>query len=208
MKQIKSTLLFTILLSLNVAASTPKTILECLGREELIIHKNAINGPIYDLNQRFINELAAGNSIKVKSKFLKKICSHNEFTPSINLLRALLLNGKDIFITNSSNKVKSPYQSVAIDDITKKVPQVFFHYISKFQLLTSDANCLNETIPEIKFFQDKFKYLEGSISQEQLLKDKSKIEKIFSSLKNFDSIIKKCQERILSMKTSTEKNSM
>ena len=54
-------------------AALPTTLLQCLGKEEQIIHQNKIEGPIYYLNQAFILELTALDQLPLKKEKLEEI---------------------------------------------------------------------------------------------------------------------------------------
>ena len=79
--------------SIDAQAST---VLKCLGREELQLHRKRDIGPRYTLNQVFLNKLSS-NAIDIKKKYSDQICSTKSKRPSLILLKILLLKQIDIF---------------------------------------------------------------------------------------------------------------
>jgi hypothetical protein len=64
-------------------------------------------------------------------------------------------------------------------------------------------DCLEKHIVELKGFNEKLKYLEEEVSAHQLISQKTKIEAIFTKLKNFNEIKRKC---ILEAKKNQKKS--
>ena len=75
----------------NVNAGEYKSILQCLGMEEMALHKKKIQGPVYKLNQTLISEVASGNLMQVKREIIENICFAKDFSPSVNFLKNDLL---------------------------------------------------------------------------------------------------------------------
>ncbi|MBL6988569.1 MAG: hypothetical protein ISR65_02255 [Bacteriovoracaceae bacterium] len=186
-------IIFSTIIFINIPTfGSGDPLLRCLGREELTIHQKKMTGPLIYLNRFFINEFSRTDNVKISSKFLKKICETNsDFSPSVNLLRYLLLYGTKIFTKKSRGLNHRSLASV--DDISDQIPFIFFNYLSKLQLLAPTASCLSKNIPEFRYFLERFKYLETDIPPSELIADKKRINKIFESLKKFDSIIEKCK---------------
>ncbi|MBF0360099.1 MAG: hypothetical protein HQK49_03770 [Oligoflexia bacterium] len=181
-------------------------IIKCLAQEESIIHKNKVNGPIYSLNKELLNELVIDESISVKEKYLKEICSFKEFSPSVFLLQHLLIEGKEIFSindnqSNSSNvfedQTEKPRALYLIDNLMDLAPSLFINYLMELQNMTPSATCLEVKIPELAKYLQNYQYLEEEeYAGTKIVFDKEKIKIIFEKLKNFDKIYKEC----LSMK--------
>jgi hypothetical protein len=172
-------------------------ILKCLGTEELILHKKKLTGPLYALNQEFINELSSWGHVNIKLKELNDICSNKDFSPSVSLLQHFLIYGNSFFSTKTKNLSVATIalQKSLLDALVLKIPNIFFGYLSSLQGLATDPKCLNKEIPEINFYIFKFKYLEDEISSAELLKDKKKINNIFEKIKSLDSILEKCSKK-------------
>ena len=173
-------------------------ILKCLGTEELILHQKKLTGPLYHLNQEFINELSSWGKVNIKKDQLDLICTSKKFSPSVNLLRHFLLYGKSFFNDTPTNMVSAvaarALQKSLLDALLLKVPSLFFNYLSSLQALSTNPHCLNENIPELRYFIYQFKYLEDEVSSKDLLADKQKIKNIFSKINNLGSILKKCNK--------------
>ncbi len=171
-------------------------VLKCLGAEELMLHKQKSTGPVYKLNQEFINEFSSWGRINIDQKKLLDICESKSFPPSVNLLRHFLLDRKNIFTlekSNQENKALLALQRSLINSFIAKVPKFLFQYLSNLQSLTNDPKCLSQQVPEIAFYMNKFKYLEEEIGGENLINDKDKIKEIFKKIRRFDKIIKECE---------------
>jgi hypothetical protein len=187
-----------ILASLNSHAQQRKTyknILHCLGMEELAIHRMKDQGPIYKLNQAFISEIASGNLLKINPTVVQDICSIKDFSPSVKLLRVLLLKGKSVYIFNEEDEKIKRLQMVATDSLQSKVHTLFFQYLISLQNLAKGPDCLYKEIPEFDYFTKRFRYLQEEIPPEKLMADKQKIRSIFEKLKGFSKVITKCKNK-------------
>lgn len=168
-------------------------LLKCLGREELVIHKMKMGGPLYKLNQLFITELASWGGVRLKKEYVNSVCANDEFTPSVNLLKALLIEGGSIFMMKSSNNANfKALNKGRVDSLLDKTPHIFFRYLSDLQGLSNYPHCLNEKIPELPYFLERFKYLEEEYPVKDLIKDKLKLKSIFFKIKRLDKILKDC----------------
>lgn len=165
-------------------------LLVCLGNEEERLHLSKTSGPIYRLNQLFINEFAGANDIRLKNEYLKQTCASKSFSPSVVLLRLLVIKGTSIFELGELDL----HQKGMAEDLTERSGHIFFSYLAGLQGLTADPQCLNKKIPEIKEFSDRFQYLESDISEQQILHDNKKIDHIFNKLKNFNKIMQECEK--------------
>jgi len=168
-------------------------LMSCLGQEELKIHRSKSTGAAYFLNQLFINELSALYGVNLTKKSLAIVCEPSDFSPSVNLLKLLLLKREKAFtIPNDDggvNALKTSSLSGFVDDI----PHVFFQYLSKLQAL-APIPCLDRHIPEVRFFIERFKYLEGEIDSSRLMGQAKQIERTFTKLKKLDEYILECQK--------------
>jgi hypothetical protein len=172
-------------------------ILKCLGIEELILHKKKLTGPLYSLNQKFINEMSSWGQVNIKKSQLTDICESKVFSPSVNLLRHFLLYGESFFEIKTYQRTESniAMQKSLLNSLLLKVPSIFFSYLASLQGLADDPHCLNEKIPELNYYIYQFKYLEDEISFKDLLKDKQKLGKIFVKIQNLDSILRSCKKK-------------
>lgn len=188
-------MLCCICLPKNSLAKNVNPLIKCLGLEELAIHKKKVIGPVYKLNQHFINELSTLYGLTLKEDSLNRVCRQKAFSPSVNLLQELLLKGRKAFIIPKASIEGGPtaLATSALDGFLDKTPHVFFTYLSQLQALAPLAPCLENKIPEIGYFMERYKYLEDiSGSRGIIEKEQSKVRSIFTKLKNFDSIIKVC----------------
>ncbi|MBG08645.1 MAG: hypothetical protein CME68_07790 [Halobacteriovoraceae bacterium] len=169
-----------------------QSILQCLGMEEMILHRKKLRGPIYDLNQKLISEVSSGNLMKVKDEIIKEICLGKDFSPSVNFLRNLLIKGKSIYEFDRENEKVFRLQKAATETLQQKVPNLFFTYLISLQSLTNKADCLYKAIPEFNYFIQRFRYLQEEIHPQKLLSEKDKIAAIFERLKKIEKVIGKC----------------
>lgn len=179
------------------ASGEVNPLMTCLGQEELKIHKTKTVGPAYFLNQLFINELATIYGLSLKKDTLDEVCQTKDFSPSVNLLKVLLLKGKDAFDIPPSAYLGGVEALAAssLESFLDRTPHVFFTYLSKLQALAPKAACLSQEIPEISYFMERYKYLEDTVGTEKLIREESKINSIFKKLKRFDAILKKCESQ-------------
>jgi hypothetical protein len=184
-------------------------LLQCLAKEEEALHKEKNQSYLYRLNQNFINELATSNDLTIKKKFVDEICSKSaKLSPSIGLLKLLLLNESDIFdltLAGVDPALRS-YKMAYIREFEKQVPHIFVSYLAGLQADMPDAYCLNTAIPEIAAFNERLKYLEEEISIHAILSQKNKINIIFKKLQNIKDIAKEC--RIKSKNAAKKKSSI
>lgn len=171
-------------------------LMACLGAEELALHRAKSTGPAYFLNQHFIKELSTLYGLNLKKDVLKKICQSGAYSPSVNLLKELLLTGKKAFALpkDPSLSEDDALPTNSLGSFLDHLPSVFYTYLSKLQALTPKAGCLEKEIPEIAYFMERSKYLEDIMGSKTLSEEPQKIKNIFNKLKGFDQIIKKCQK--------------
>ena len=189
--------LCTISYSPSLFSKNINPLIKCLGLEELAIHNKKVFGPVYKLNQLFINELATLYGLRIKEEALNKVCRNKSFSPSVNLLYELLIRGRSIFVTPKATKSGGvdALATSSLDGFLEKVPNIFLKYISQIQALTPKAKCLEDQIPEIEFFMEKYKYLEDIYGTRKIIEsEKEKVKSIFSKLRKLDQIMKKCKK--------------
>ncbi len=171
-------------------------LMACLGQEELKIHRTKTVGPAYFLNQLFINELATIYGLTLKKNALEEVCQTKDFSPSVNLLKILLLRGKEAFDIPEGAKLGGvdALAASSLESFLERMPHVFFTYLSQLQALAPQAKCLSREIPEIAYFMERYKYLEDAVGPQKLIQERTKVLSIFAKLKRFDAILKKCQK--------------
>ncbi len=171
-------------------------LLKCLGKEEWHIHQKKLSGPLYKLNQTFINAVAGTSDIDIKKIYLDKICNSTQNSTSVIFLSTALINGTTIYkIKKTDDKKKTAIQASNIENFNNKLPLIFFDYLSQLQSLTTYPHCLKESIPEIKYYLERYKYLQSELSAVKLMRNKKKIKAIFTKLNNFERYVKKCNKK-------------
>ncbi|OFZ26578.1 MAG: hypothetical protein A2381_12685 [Bdellovibrionales bacterium RIFOXYB1_FULL_37_110] len=173
-------------------------LLYCLGDEEEYLHKNKIVGAVYKINKIFIEEFSLFNQIFLKNHYLQEICfASKAYSPSINLLKHLLLNGEEIFeIRTSSILLNTISLRSSIQGLVAKSPNIFLNWISEIQTGAPSHDCLDKYIPQLADLKFKVKYLEEEpdVGINAFFKDTKTIESIFNQLKNLDRIFEKCKK--------------
>lgn len=190
--------IFSIIVALSYGTqilAAPNLLLQCLAKEESLLHKEKSQSVLYRLNQEFINELASTNDIALKKNFIDEICDSKKHSPSVGLLRLLLIKESEIYDLSLSGVDPSmrPFKMGYINEFQKQVPRLFIQYISGLQSEMDTPNCLAKAIPEITFFTERLKYLEEEISTHEVLSNKKKIDTIFNKLLSIKQIKEKCQ---------------
>ena len=196
----KYLLLLILIVSPVFAKNDSGRLLKCLGQEELQIHTRKLEGPVYRLNQRLISEISAAGPIQLKTRFYKQICQNKDFSPSVQLLKVVLINGVSIAHKPELTDIKAQYSHATFLDIVDQAPMLFFSYIAQLQGLAQNPDCLNNKIPELEYFLNRFRYLQEDYSNKELLSDKNKIAKIFERLQSFDKILKSCEVKKVNSK--------
>lgn len=195
------TLRFLILLTLVLLYGTqiyaaPNLLLQCLAKEETLLHKEKNQGVLYRLNQEFINELASSNDIALKKNFIDEICPAGKHSPSVGLLRLLLIKENEIYDLSLSEvePAMRPFKMGYLNEFQKQIPRIFIQYVSGLQAEMPTSDCLSQAIPELVVFSERLKYLEEEIGTGEVIKDKARIEKIFNKLQNIKAIQKNCEK--------------
>jgi hypothetical protein len=200
------TLCFILIFSIASEAKQNK-LLRCLAKEEEILFKKTKQDALYRLNQEFVNELASSNDISIKNNYLNEICQSRTYSPSVSLLRLLMLKEHEVFDLSLSeiDPQLRPFKMGYIYEFQKQVPRIFISYISALQLEMSTANCLEKRIPELKGLSENLKHLEMETTTRSLMANKKKIEAIFVKLQALKAIKKSCYEEMLSKKRRQKK---
>ena len=174
--------------------ASPNLLLQCLAKEEASLHKKEVQNALFRLNQEFVNELASSNDIKLKKVYVDEICQSKDYSPSVGLLRLLLMKEHEIYDLSLSSVDISmrPFKMGYINEFQKQVPRMFIQYLSGLQSELATPNCLIKAIPELKGFIEKIRYLEEEVSTHHLIIDKKRISIIFTKLKKFHAIKRQC----------------
>jgi len=174
-------------------------LLECLGNEELEIHKEKVSGPIYSLNRHFVNKFASFSNISIKKNYLKDICHNKDFSPSVALLRSILLNEMDIYII-SNEEIQKAQDLSTIDSFLNEIPHNFFAYLASLQNEAATPDCLEKRVKHLKSFTENIFYLESEFSAREIFQKKAMIRELFEDLKNLDSIWDQCKKEASALK--------
>lgn len=187
-----------LVLSSSDISAAPNLLLQCLAKEETQLHKQKSQGALYRLNQDFLNELASSNDITLKKNFVDEICTPGKqalkHSPSVGLLRLLLIKESDIYDLSLSEVESSmrSFKMAYISEFQKQVPRLFVQFVSGLQAEMPTSDCLARAIPELEFFNERLKYLEEEVTIGEVMKDKKKIDRIFTKLETLPKIKAGC----------------
>ena len=171
---------FMALLLLLFSQGARGDLLVCLGQEELGIHRSRESGPIYYLNQFFINRFASGKKVILSGEYQKRICGKGVASPSVALLKYLLVVGNRIFVNSSK---------VTLTE--REAFRAFFVFLLKIQKIAPHHRCLEKHLPHYSYFTHRYKYLE--VMGVKLLKEKDKLMDMFRVLERLDVLLEKCR---------------
>jgi hypothetical protein len=187
--------------------AAPNLLLQCLAKEEEKLNKRGTQNALYRLNQEFVNELASSNDINFKKSYVDEICNSHSYSPSVALLRLLLIKEHELYDMSLSGVDASmrPFKMGYINEFQKQVPRMFINYLASLQSELATPDCLEKNIKELQGFNEKIKYLEEEQSTHQLITQKNHIDTIFIKLKNFNEFKAKC---LAEAKKSTNSTNM
>ncbi|MEI8348249.1 MAG: hypothetical protein WCG27_12335, partial [Pseudomonadota bacterium] len=168
-------------------------LLRCLAKEEGDLNRYNSTGPLYKLNQLFIEEFSALDEVMPNVTFLSEICSSKDYSPSVSLLRLMLLHGRDVFDLKHTDVRSKDFviQKSLMEGLIDRAPAIFFEYISNLQAKSPSAGCLLKKIPELAKFSSRFQDLESEKKPYELVRIEE-VSIIFNQLKNFDRINLEC----------------
>jgi hypothetical protein len=190
-------MLFIILIQISfsgkaLAQKTYKTIFQCLGREEALIHKKKLMGALYNLNQRMINTFIVSSDLQLRPEFIQEVCSSKSFSPSVNLLRLLMMKKKDPFINQEPDAISRLQKEQMIEQFLEDIPTLFFQYLGDIQAQLPTSECLTQAIPELKAMLEKYQFLGVEREWNQSILSKGLLDTIFLRLTQLNAINKEC----------------
>ncbi|MBD63910.1 MAG: hypothetical protein CME62_01785 [Halobacteriovoraceae bacterium] len=163
----------------STSYASQSELLKCLGQEEKYIHKQKIGGAFFELNQSMISFVVMfPDDTKIQAEKLKEICE--EKYSSFHLLRLLIIDGQKIFKQTGEKKPGGDIRSP--ESLAKNSLSMFLQFLSRYQSSFSKADCLEQSIPELRDFFRKTRYLETDISKRKLLKELKGIDLIFDKI--------------------------
>ncbi len=168
-------------------------LIHCLGREEINLHKSQTEGPIYRLNQTLINSLASIGSLYIPKSSYMKICAQRNKSPSVELIKALLVDGKSVL---GSLRNLSPIKKITLDSLVEGIPDLFYSYVNGVKAQGPTFDCLTNQIPELEILSTQVKYLEADLPLEKLYSDKKMINTIFNKLAKAPVYYRNCEKNL------------
>lgn len=195
-------LIFVITFATNTMAKSnktqsheSKTIIKCLVEEEFGVYALKFRGPLYQLNQKLLNEFTTQSDLNLTPKALNKICHDKEFSTSVKLVESIILHGKNIFALNKKSKFHY-YHINFIEGLRLRSLDLFFDYLSHLQGLTASAGCIGRTISSYNEFKDTYQYLQDELGHKRMIDtSKEHVVKILDRLKELNSIMETCEKK-------------
>ncbi|MGB0454272.1 MAG: hypothetical protein ACPGJV_11230 [Bacteriovoracaceae bacterium] len=182
-------------------------LLRCLAREETRYHKTKARHPLYHLNQKFINALSSNSDLEVKSEYLKEICSHPKFPPSMSFLRSMMLKGKSLFvIPRPKNALDTmvEFKKAQLSEFINRASLRFFDFLSNIQASAPDAHCLERNLKGYSELKKRYYYLQTEFKAQEVLKNQEIIANIFDSLTNIESLYRVCERQAKQLKKAKD----
>lgn len=193
MKWIVISCLFSIY-SLAQARTTDRQLLKCLGEEEKRFHLAKETGPIFDLNQRLINEMLQIPKVELNHETYQYICGTKGYE-SLRLLSSSITKGKNIFvIPNDVTGMQKSMTQGMIDDYTEVTKEILLSLIAQIQTLSPTPHCLEEEVPGLSQFFSDIKHLQEDVDIQEIFKKHE--QKILKSIEKYPNAFYRCRERL------------
>jgi hypothetical protein len=204
-KHIYNLLFKTILLSLVFLSNTSlkaekvqiNPILKCLAIEEQEIYKVALTGPIYYLNQELINLWTVAPEVKIKQKYISKICNNQNFSTSLALLKFIMVEKNDVFELKKEKTKSDITQENYIQELIDKSPEILVRYLGKVSMGFKKPICMEKNMKNYKKLKLNLTYLNKKISDKnfEYIVSKKEVSSIFTKLTNYNQIYKQCHSQ-------------
>lgn len=193
MKSLISAIFILLWTASGLAQVSP--LIKCLALEEQYYHQTKIQDSFYRLNQKMLLALSQFPNLKARESVLSSVCEMTQGKhASVLLLEDFIINPQSIFV-RPSNEEQAALLDNTLQEVKDKLPELLIAFLADLQSTLGTANCLEREVPEISYFSDRFKYLQGVISFDQLFDKKQKIESLFKGLKNWSRIVKACEKK-------------
>lgn len=157
-----------------------------------MIHRNKLGGPVYNLNQTLINNLASLGSIYLPKDKYMLVCGRKGASPSVEFIKLMMVEGKEVI---KGIRGLSKFSRLTLNSLYQKMPTIFYNYLNGLKSMAPTHDCLDKHIPELEKLSTNFKYLERDLSVEKLFANKRDIYAIFRKLDDVNRIYHKCKPR-------------
>ena len=181
------------------AAYSPRlnaqSLLECLGKEELVLHKSRAKGAVEQLNQRLVQEVALISDIQLTAQAWASICEHPRHkSSSVALLEAMMdLDPGPFVIVGATTNAEKEVQKNLVGNFAKSRGQLILDFMLMVQADVEQPDCLNKHFPTFQLITSKLKSLQEFVSPEDL--DKAVVAEIkkMNFFNKFSSLQDKCK---------------
>lgn len=193
MNMMKKALILSLLLCFTHQLFAANKTLVCLGKEELQIHKNKDKGPYYKLNQDMISGLVQmDKAIRLRAKFYKKVCHKSSLSPSLLLLKEILIHKDKVFYISAKGKKTLPAKSM-IKETVENSYKLFIKFLSNIQSFAPTPDCITTQIPQLVRTYEQLQFIQEEVGIKRIIDEIKQKDRIFIKLENLDRIYKKCQ---------------
>ncbi|EQC45996.1 hypothetical protein M900_1763 [Bacteriovorax sp. Seq25_V] len=128
------------------------------------------------------------SNLEVTPEAYKRICSSSKRSPSLLLLKELIIRDRKIF----KKEEGSDFQYVHLNAVRDRAGIMLVKFLSSVQSLAKDPKCIEKNIPGVKPLFQRYLYLEEELSSKKIIGEKADLEIIFDKLESIDEILKKC----------------
>jgi hypothetical protein len=201
-------LLGALLPAIVLAQPRPLTshLLRCLGAEEKAFHTAKRTGALFDLNQKLIGELILVNGIEGSEVLLREACELPGGSPSVALLRELILRPKGWYrFTAETSAVESNISQELVIDLNAGASEILMQFLGQLQAEAPTPDCLEKYIPGVKKLYADVKWLQEEMDTAKITAGQQKLTAIFEQLERPYEVIARCraevQRRLKSKKT-------
>lgn len=177
------------ILAQSLVLAKPKTLLECFGKEEEMIHREKLSKQAQWLNQRVISDIFDLGEFELKEKYFKEICHNTEDFKSLKFLEVFLRNKGSIF------KGKKEQRDYLRKNLYEKVLTRLEEYISYTQMISPDPHCLFLKKPGVSSFLFKMLHERSYLTGREILDRGGLGLLVLRELKDFPSFMKNCSNK-------------
>lgn len=177
------------------ALSSAQTVLPCLGKEELALHKARDLGPNFQINRKLVEEVAGLSDLKLKSQFYNSICGgKSQLGASIKLLEAMIKHGEGIFeLPATGNDRVMIVQNNLTRDFLGLRAQLVLDFMEMVQASAPSAHCLEEGFPKYGNILARLKSLQEYVDPETLDRELAIEINKMNFFRRYPKIVAKCR---------------
>ncbi len=187
------TLLFFIFFGISSSWATDFRLTQCLGREEKLIHLGMGQQQYAELNRELISLVLQSGRMRLNEQVLNEICAPHHESVSYQFLKALLIDGVEIF----ENSLKDPKMRKLEREklqvlLRKKLPHLFNIFMVAIKSESPYARCLEDQISFLSQLFLELKHLKDHLSFMEIINKDNRAKKLFQKLEKKEKIYQNC----------------